>query len=64
MSAPVHVYMAYIKADLDEVWRGITDGDLTEPQAIGVASRLMHRNQTDCFDLDGTRNAIRSTPTA
>ena len=29
MSAPVHVYMAYIGAGLDEVWRGITDGDLT-----------------------------------
>ena len=29
MSAPVHVYKAYIKADLDEVWRAITDGDLT-----------------------------------
>ena len=29
MSAPAHVYMAYIGATLDEVWRGITDGDLT-----------------------------------
>ena len=29
MSAPVHVYKAYIKADLAEVWRAITDGDLT-----------------------------------
>jgi len=29
MSAPVHAYKAYIKASLDEVWRGITDGDLT-----------------------------------
>lgn len=29
MSAPGHVYMAYIGASLDEVWRGITDGDLS-----------------------------------
>ncbi len=29
MSAPVHVYKAYIGAGLDEVWRGITDGELT-----------------------------------
>ncbi len=29
MTAPVHVYKAYIKAGLDEVWQGITDGDLT-----------------------------------
>ncbi len=42
----------------------IADGDLTEPQAMGVASRLMHRNQADCFDLDGTRSAIRSAAAA
>ncbi len=29
MSAPVHVYKAYIKADLETVWQGITDGKLT-----------------------------------
>ena len=29
MTAPVHVYKAYIKAGLDEVWQGLTDGDLT-----------------------------------
>jgi|TARA_B100000315_G_scaffold171326_1_gene159837 uncharacterized protein YndB with AHSA1/START domain len=29
MSAPVHVHKAYIKASLGEVWKGITDGELT-----------------------------------
>ena len=32
---------------------------LTERQAIAVATRLMQTNQRDCFDLDGTRAAIR-----
>lgn len=41
----------------------IGEGDLTEPQAIQIASRLMHRNQTDCFDLEGTRNAIKNRAT-
>ena len=29
MPAPVHVYMAYIGATLDQVWQGITDGEMT-----------------------------------
>jgi uncharacterized protein YndB with AHSA1/START domain len=29
MSAPAHAYKVYIKAGLDEVWRGITDGEMT-----------------------------------
>ncbi len=37
----------------------IADGDLTEPQAMQVATRLMSTNQQECFDLDGTREAIR-----
>ena len=32
---------------------------LTERQAIAIATRLMQTNQRDCFDLDGTRAAIR-----
>ncbi|MBI4553077.1 MAG: amidohydrolase family protein [Candidatus Latescibacteria bacterium] len=36
-------------------------GDLTEPQAIGLATRLMQTNQRECFDLDGTRAAIAAT---
>lgn len=38
----------------------IDDGDLTEPEAIALASRFMHLNQRDCFDLEGTRAAIRA----
>ena len=37
----------------------IADGDLTEPQAMQVATRLMSTNQRECFDLDGTREAIQ-----
>ena len=29
MSAPAHAHKVYIKAGLDEVWRGITDGEMT-----------------------------------
>jgi uncharacterized protein len=34
-------------------------GDLTERQAIAVATRLMRDNQYACFDVEGTRAAIR-----
>lgn len=37
----------------------IAAGDLTERDAIGVASRLMRQNQYDCFDIEGTRANIR-----
>ncbi len=36
----------------------VAEGLLTEQQAISVASRIMHDNQYDCFDLKGTRSAI------
>ena len=36
----------------------VSEGLLTEPQAIGIASRIMHDNAYDCFDLPGTRAAI------
>jgi hypothetical protein len=35
-------------------------GDLTEKQAMGVATRWMRENQYACFDLEGTRAAIRA----
>jgi uncharacterized protein len=37
----------------------IAAGDLSERQAMTVASRLMRENQYACFDLEGTRAAIR-----
>jgi predicted TIM-barrel fold metal-dependent hydrolase len=36
----------------------VSDGFLTEPQAIRIATRLMCENQYACFDLEGTRAAI------
>lgn len=38
----------------------IDDGLLTEAQAIRLATRLMRDNQRDCFDIDGTRAALRA----
>jgi hypothetical protein len=38
----------------------IAAGDLTEPEAITIACRLMRDNQYACFDIEGTRAAIRS----
>ena len=32
----------------------------TEKQAMGVATRWMRRNAYECFDLEGTRAAIRA----
>jgi predicted TIM-barrel fold metal-dependent hydrolase len=36
----------------------VAAGDMTERQAIQVASRLMRENQYACFDLEGTRAHI------
>lgn len=36
----------------------VEEGYLTESQAMHIASRVMYDNQYECFDLDGTRNAI------
>jgi len=38
----------------------VNDGLMTERQAIAFATRLMRTNQQACFDLEGTRAAIRS----
>src|SRR6266516_4317401 len=38
----------------------IAEGHLIEQEAITVARRLMRDNQYACFDLDGTRAAIRA----
>ena len=38
----------------------IAEGDLTEPEAITIARRLMRENQYACFDIEGTRAAIRA----
>jgi hypothetical protein len=38
----------------------VTEGELTETEAIGVATRLLRGNQLECFDLEGTRAAIRA----
>ena len=36
----------------------VVEGYLTESQAMHIASRVMYDNQYECFDLEGTRNAI------
>jgi hypothetical protein len=38
----------------------IAEGDLTEPEALTIARRLMRDNQYACFDIEGTRAAIRA----
>lgn len=37
----------------------IEEGLMTERQAIALATRLMSKNQQECFDVEGTRAAIR-----
>jgi uncharacterized protein len=37
----------------------VAAGELTEPEAIRIATRLMRDNQYACFDVDGTRETIR-----
>lgn len=41
----------------------VDDGFFTEAEAITLATRLMRSNQESCFDLDGTRAAIRAANT-
>jgi hypothetical protein len=36
----------------------VNEGYLTETQAIHIATRIMHDNQYECCDLEGTRSAI------
>lgn len=38
----------------------VVAGDLTEQEAIAIARRLMRDNQYACFDIEGTRAAIRA----
>jgi uncharacterized protein len=38
----------------------IAEGDLSEPEAITIARRVMHDNQYACFDIEGTRAAIHA----
>jgi uncharacterized protein len=38
----------------------IAEGDLTAPEAITIARRLMRDNQYACFDIEGTRAAVRA----
>ena len=38
----------------------IAAGDLTERQAMGIATSIMRTNQYACFDLEGTRDNIRA----
>jgi hypothetical protein len=38
----------------------VDEGLLTEWQAMALATRLMRTNQEECFDLEGTREAIAS----
>lgn len=37
----------------------VADGELGESQAMEVATKVLRSNQLACFDLDGTREAIR-----
>ena len=38
----------------------VDDGLLSEREAIALATRVMHSNQQACFDIEGTRSAIRA----
>lgn len=37
----------------------VSDGEMTEKEAIGVATRLLRENQLACFDVEGRRATIR-----
>jgi len=39
----------------------VSDGYLTESEAIHIASRFMQDNQRACFDIEGTRNVLKQS---
>ena len=54
-------YAAQARAGLVRALQAeIDDGYLSEAEAIHIATRVMHANQYACFDIDGTRAAIRA----
>ena len=56
--------MAYAIQARNEIRRAleaeITDGYMTEKQAMQIATRIMRDNQFACFDVSGTRASIRA----
>lgn len=42
----------------------IADAEITEVEAMELATRLLMANQSNCFDIGGTRAAIRKTAQA
>ncbi|MCG9128149.1 amidohydrolase family protein [Candidatus Poribacteria bacterium] len=54
--------MAYAIQARNEITRAleaeIDDGYMTEKQAMEFADRIMHKNQYECFDIEGTRKNI------
>jgi len=55
--------MAYAIQARNEIRRAleaeVTDGYMTEKDAMWIATRIMRDNQFDCFDVEGTRTSIR-----
>jgi hypothetical protein len=53
-------YAAQMRKWLAKALRAeIDDGYLTEKQAMDIACRIMHDNQYEVFDVEGTRANIR-----
>ena len=42
----------------------VHEGHLTEAEALGLAERFLQTNQQECFDIEGTRQAIREAMAA
>ncbi len=60
-----HAYGAQMRHHLARALAGeVSDGDMTEAQAIDVATRLMRQNQLSCFDVAGTQSNITAAATA
>ena len=66
MSTPAHIYQAYIKAGVDDVWRALVDGDMTVQYFYGtrvrsdweVGSKIIYDNADGTIAADGEVVAI------
>ena len=60
-----HAYGSQMRQHLARALAGeVSDGDMTEAQAIDVATRVMRQNQLSCFDVTGTRSNTAAAATA
>jgi hypothetical protein len=59
-AAPYGIYATQARESLTRALQAeVDEGELTEAEAIRLATRFMRENQYAVFDVEGTRAALR-----